>query len=194
LYYANFKPKAAKNASSLGADPSKGFIILGTSAGANLAIVTSHMARDKKLSPALTGIALLVPAAIDHANPPAKYKQYSTAYTQNANAMILGKDTMDLFLREYKVDYNSHLYNVFAEPSSNFEGLPPTFLQVCGGDPLRDDGLIYDRALKDAGVKTNLKVYPGTPHAFWSVAPQLKISKQLVRDTVEGIEWLLHSA
>lgn len=133
----------------------------------------------------------MIPLALNHADPPAKYAQFSTAYKQNANSLILDREAMEMMLGNYNTDLNSHLYNVFAEPASSFVGLPPTLLQVCGADPLRDDGLIYDRALKDAGVKTNLKVYPGTPHSFWSVAPGLKISKQLVRDTVDGVEWLL---
>ncbi|KAF6805751.1 lipase 2, partial [Colletotrichum musicola] len=53
---------AAKNASELGADPTRGFIIGGGSAGGNIAAVIAHLARDNNLTPPLTGQYLCVPA------------------------------------------------------------------------------------------------------------------------------------
>ena len=91
----------------------------------------------------------------------------------------------------YKADNSSHLWNLFAPPT-NFSGLPPTFFQVCGMDPLRDDGLLYERVLREEyGTKTKLEVYPGLPHAFWSFLPHMKKSTQLIEDAIRGVEWLL---
>lgn len=36
------------------------------------------------------------------------------------------------------------------------QGLPPAYLQICGGDILRDEGLLYERLLREAEVKTKL--------------------------------------
>jgi acetyl esterase/lipase len=41
---------------------------------------------------------------------------------------------------------------------ANHTGLPPTHLQVCGLDPLRDEGLLYERLLREQGVPTRLDV------------------------------------
>jgi acetyl esterase/lipase len=55
--------QAATNAGSLGADPRKGFILMGTSAGGHLAAITARRARDDPLfrNHPITGQILRVP-------------------------------------------------------------------------------------------------------------------------------------
>ncbi len=70
--------------------------------------------------------------------------------------------------------------------------LPPAYLQVCGIDPLRDEGLLYERVLREeAGVVTRLDLYPGFCHYFWTNFPLLDKSREFVEDTVKGVRWLL---
>lgn len=38
----------------------------------------------------------------------------------------------------------------------SFKDLPQTYIQVAGTDPLRDDGFLYEKVLKEAGVETRL--------------------------------------
>ena len=40
--------------------------------------------------------------------------------------------------------------------ATSHTGLPPAYIQVMGADPLRDDGLAYERVLREASVKTKL--------------------------------------
>lgn len=42
--------------------------------------------------------------------------------------------------------------------SPSHAGLPPTVVQVCGLDLVRDEGLVYEEVLREAGVKTRLTV------------------------------------
>ena len=67
-------------------------------------------------------------------------------------------------------DVDDPLFHVFASalypPSGkNAENKPPlakAYINVAGMDPIRDDGLIYERALREEwGVETRLDVYPG---------------------------------
>jgi acetyl esterase/lipase len=70
--------------------------------------------------------------------------------------------------------------------------LPPSYLQVCGADPLRDEALIYERVLREEeGLATKVDVYPGLPHGFWSVFPTIESSKKFVEESVKGVQWLL---
>ena len=87
---------AAANAKTLGADPSLGFVIGGTSAGGNLTAVLTHQARDEKLSPPLTGQYMAVPAVLPAAVVPEKYKEFYLSHKQNENAPILPQAVIDM--------------------------------------------------------------------------------------------------
>lgn len=180
----------AANTASIGADLSKGFIVGGVSAGGNLAAVVGQKALDDGLSPPITGLWLSVPALLDSAIVPEKYKDVWFSYWQNADAPILSKAAMDATMGHWKPDIHSPLFSPFNSLKGP-KGLPPTYFQVCGLDPLRDDGLVYEKELKANGVATRLDVYPGLPHGGWGFFPDLKQSKKFIVDTAKGYAWLL---
>ncbi|KAH7342543.1 lipase 2 [Rhexocercosporidium sp. MPI-PUGE-AT-0058] len=81
---------------------------------------------------------------------------------------------------------------LYGKTKGGHNDLPPAYLQVCGLDPLRDEGLIYERVLREeSGAKTKLDVYKGLGHYFWTNFPELEMSKTFVEDTVKGMRWLL---
>jgi len=55
----------AAHASELGADPTKGFIVGGISAGGTTSAVVSVLAAEEKLSPPITGQWLCAPSLMD---------------------------------------------------------------------------------------------------------------------------------
>lgn len=209
----------AKHAYDLGANPKAGFIIGGASAGGNISAVLAHLARDEKLDPPLTGHHLVCPALLPPAYVPEKYKHLYISYTENDHDPVLGGNKFDKGLYEapivkevVKADLDDPLINVFANKSGQ-EGLPACYLQVCGLDPLRDEGLIYERVLReDVGLKTRIDVYPGFGHMckfllendrlsielmtnffclVWTNYPKMKRSDEFVNDALQGVKWLL---
>ncbi|KIM92617.1 hypothetical protein OIDMADRAFT_46618 [Oidiodendron maius Zn] len=158
----------AANATALGATPSRGFIVGGTSAGANLATVLAHLARDERLSPPLTGQYLCVPSVLPPTVVPQKWKAQYLSYEQHKNAPILPRTALEMFANSYKPN------------------------DVCDVDPLRDEALIYETVLRtEWEVKTKLDVYPGLPHGFWFMFPTHSRAEKFRKDLIKGTEFLL---
>ncbi|KAH7131857.1 Alpha/Beta hydrolase protein [Dendryphion nanum] len=214
---------AAENAESLGADPTKGFIVAGTSAGGNVAAVAAHEAVDANLSPPLTGVYLSVPLLTHQDAIPEEYRQHHNSEEQNKDARILDKRGMDWFWgihldpnycktvidnpsEQYKPDTKSHLASPLWWPGGH-KKQPATYIQICGyvvfpctdedtddsssQDPLRDDSLIYEHFLKEAGVPVKTDVYAGIPHASTAFMPMLSKSKKAAEDLKVGLQWIL---
>ncbi|CAK1357172.1 AB hydrolase superfamily protein [Cercospora beticola] len=184
---------AAANATALGADPSKGFTIGGTSAGGNITATMSHLARDENLSPPVTGCHLMIPAVCDNSAYPEQFKKDLLSRDQLRNAPILSHGAMELFLNNYiePKDRSDPLFSPLVWKTGH-KGLPPQYFQICGADPLRDEALVYERLLReDEGTETKVDMYPGQPHGYWSIFPTMKASKRFVEDSVKGVQWLL---
>ncbi|VUC26800.1 unnamed protein product [Clonostachys rosea] len=179
-----------ENAKELGADLNMGFIVGGMSAGANLAAVFAQQWVSKAQSPPISGIWLNVPLIFVQEIIPDDQRELWIAREQNAEAMVINKETMDLIRSAYNPDVTSPDFSPINQPGAH-KGLPPTRIQVCGQDPLRDDGLIYERALRKHGVKTKLDVYPGIPHAGAMFFPTLPVAVKHNTDVLKGFGWLL---
>lgn len=207
------KQKVAAHATSLKANPTRGFIVGGSSAGGNLSAIMAHLARDEKLSPPLTGQYLSVPALLPYKVVPEEYKSEYLSYSENTSDPVLKEINMDGLVSQYprlhlpfhhyhpcnphpqidilKCTFDTPLFVPFNHPLGH-KDLPPAYFQICGMDPLRDEGLIYERVLREeCGVKTRLDVYAGFGHMFWTNWPEMETSRRFVGDTLEGVRWLL---
>ena len=60
-------------------------------------------------------------------------------------------------------------------------GLPPTLVVVGSVDGFRDEDIEYATRLNQAGVPTELHVYPGAPHGF-SVFADRPVAQQAALD------------
>jgi acetyl esterase/lipase len=185
---------ALSQASTLGADPSKDFLLSGSSAGGCLATVTALRLRDEKISPPVTGLHLMVPLLCYPPALPEKCKPFDHAITQNAEAPILNTSGMKFFFDHY-IPNESDRYTELFSPflwKSGFKNFPRTYFQIAGMDALRDQELLFERRLREEEhVETRVDVYQGVPHGFYTAFPKLGASARFVRDWVPGFEWLL---
>ena len=182
----------AEHASELHADPSKGFIVGGISAGgANTATVT-NVSIIEQLDPPITGQWLGIPGILNEETVPEKYKKYFLSREHNKDAPVLPTAALDALEKHNGWNNQSPgRYPILFQDKVPFSKLPPTLFTVDGMDPLRDDSLIYEELLKEAGVKTKLDLYPGCPHGHWAFMPGIEISNKCTADILKGLGWLL---
>ncbi len=55
-------------------------------------------------------------------------------------------------------------------------------------DILRDEGVDYANRLNNAGVRTELHVYPGAFHGHFGVVPEASISQRTVDDIFSSVK------
>ncbi|KAF5228312.1 hypothetical protein FANTH_14539, partial [Fusarium anthophilum] len=181
---------SVQNCSKFGAKPSAGFIIGGSSAGGNITAVLSHLARDNKLSPPLTGVYLHIPLTCAPEILAERYGSEYTSWQQMNNAPVLDAKGIEVFRQYYAPDPKSELFSPLLWPSGH-KGLPKTFIQISGMDPLRDDGLIYARELDNSGVQVKVNAYPGVPHGFEEAFSSIDIAVKAFKEQEIGFKWLL---
>ena len=72
----------------------------------------------------------------------------------------------------------------YAAPAraTDLSGLPPTLITVGAIDGFSDEDIDYAVRLRHAGVPTELHVYPGMPHGFDSLLPDLPLAQRAKRD------------
>ncbi|GAD93960.1 hypothetical protein MYCGRDRAFT_33888 [Paecilomyces variotii No. 5] len=181
----------AANSPSLKADPKKGFIIGGASAGANYAAAICLALRNVSFYPSITGCFLDTPVVVHPTAVPKRFEKVYQSYVKNKDSPILSQKQLEIFFNLYNGEPTSPWFSPLVHPNGH-RGLPPTCFKACGLDPLLDDALIYERVLREEGeVVTKLSVYPGVPHSFNSAFPDLEVSRKWNAETIEGVSWLL---
>ncbi|ESK85482.1 esterase lipase [Moniliophthora roreri MCA 2997] len=170
---------------------SKGFLIGGMSAGANIVAVITHLARNDDVlrGTPLTGQILVTPPVVHPDYVPARYSDSLRSMETNKNAPIFSRSEFDIFWGFYKAPSTDPRACPLLFPSHM--RLPPTYIQVCGLDILRDEGVLYEKVLKRSGVRTRLDMYPGVSHGFDVVAPHTTQGQKFAQDFFGGLEWLL---
>lgn len=87
----------ARNPNKHVGDLTKGFIVAGISAGANMAASCSHLARDDDLKPEITGLYLGIPSLLAPEAVPERWKSEYKSREENKDAPILNAGAIALF-------------------------------------------------------------------------------------------------
>jgi len=158
------------NAETIGADKKK-LIVMGDSAGGNLATVITMMARDKGFP--LISYQILICPLLDVTLSMNSINTLSKGY-------ILNKDLLSWFILNYCGNIKD-LKQAYLSPlfSNNLNNLPPALIITGEYDPLKDEGRAYAKKLKDSGNKVSFKEYKGMIHIFFQMPKYLKAARDL---------------
>lgn len=135
-------------------------VVAGDSAGGNLAVAVSLMARQRG-GPQLAGQVLIYPV-LDATMASESYQRFATDHGLTA-------DVMSWFWELYAgAGPNSSRQNPLASPAAadDLSGLPPTHMLLAEYDVLRDEGQAFAERLIAADVPTTVKQYEGMLHGF----------------------------
>jgi acetyl esterase len=161
----------AGSAGEIGAD-AKRLAIVGTSAGGAIAAGLALLARDRS-GPAVKLVMLHSPCLDD---------RHETASShQITHAGIWNRTASQASWQHYLG--NSRKVEPYAAPAraTDLSGLPATYLSVGQLEVGRDETIEYARRLSEAGVPTELHLYPGAPHGFEVKAPEAGVSQASLR-------------
>ncbi len=159
---------ALKNASTFKGD-STHMAVAGESAGGNLAVTVSMMARDSSVRKPLH-ILSVYPVASNDLNTPSKI--------QYANAKPLNTPALSWFLMHYLNSPAEGALPWISLVNAKLSGLPPTTIIGAEIDPLQSEGKMLADKLQAAGVTTTYKLYIGVTHEFFGMASVIPEAKQ----------------
>ena len=153
----------AANGRALNIDSTR-LAVSGDSAGGNMAIAVTMMAKQRK-GPQIAHQLLFYPVT-DDVSDDASYRQFG-------NGPFLTRKAMDYFLAaNYPADRRQDVLAFpLKAPVEDLKGLPAAPIIVAENDLLRDEGEAYGRKLIEAGVPVTSTRYNGTMHDFVMLNP-----------------------
>ncbi|MGL4173293.1 MAG: alpha/beta hydrolase [Actinomycetota bacterium] len=156
-----------RSAEDVGADP-KRVALMGDSAGGNLAAVTAQHLRDRGVP--LSAQVLIYPAT--------DATLASASVAQFAHGPLLTRRMIDGYLACYAPSVPRTNPQLSPLHAADLSGLASALVITAGRDPLRDDGVRYADAMRQAGVRVLHRDYPRLPHGFLSVPGVIPHGKQ----------------
>ena len=152
----------ASNAGRVGIDQHR-IVVMGDSAGGNLAAVSCLMARDRGGVRPLGQVMLYPVISPDFETD--SYRRYATGHFNT-------REAMRWYWRHYLGGDDLPRPAEYAAPlrAASLAGLPPAIVVTAGRDPLCSEGALYAAALRDAGVPVRHRHYPELFHGFATIA------------------------
>lgn len=168
----------------------EGFLVGGTSAGANFTAGLAHRYREQGLSPKITSLVFWAGSWCHPDVRPAHLRSRILSVEEIDDAPGLTKTSIEYFWKKYGAPKEDVRYS----PLLHGEWLgvaQKAYFAICGWDPRRDEAIVYADILRDNGLKVETRIYPGLPHGFWTTCPDLPVSKEWEDETVKGVIWAL---
>jgi acetyl esterase len=164
----------AKNAGEIGGDETK-VAVAGDSAGANLAVISSMLARDKSF-PALIYQVLICPWLDLSSTNTDSYKYFG-------DGLWLSKANIYWYRNHYlENEDQAKSYLVSPMLAEKLNGLPPTLIIAAEYDVLRDEGKIFADRLSAKGIQVQYNCYNGMLHDFVTVPGLFDKAKDAINE------------
>lgn len=142
--------------------------LAGASAGGGLAASSALLNRDRNGSP-LDFQLLFYPMLDD---------QHDTASGQMDIPPSIWNRDVSLFAWSLYAEEKGASPYAAALRADDVSGLPPTYIMCGDMDLFLDENKIFAERLSDAGVATELAIFPNAPHGFNGFAPKANVSKR----------------
>ena len=149
---------AASHAGALGADGSR-IVLVGDSAGGNLAAVTAVRCRDEDGPP--IGHQLLV--------YPVTTCDLDLGFDTQYDGVVLERDELLWHQHNYLSTPDQRLNPLVSPLLADLAGLPSATVVLAQCDPIAVQGRRYAAALAAAGVHVTVREYPGMIHGFFGL-------------------------
>ena len=171
---------AYDNAEELGIDTSR-IGIGGDSAGSTLSVGVCMMARDRK-HPVKFAFQMLPYPFLDGRNNSESCKRFTD--TPMWNSTLSNRIAPMTRADRTRPDY------VYFSPveAESFEGLPTAYIETAEFDCLHDDGILYAKKLREAGIEVALNETKGTMHGF-DIMQRAKTTKAALKERIEFMKW-----
>ncbi len=169
----------AGHGAEIGVDTAR-LAVGGDSAGANLALAVLDRRRETLAT------ALLFYGCYGHL-PEYGYALGPAAEAYGDGRYGLGLDIMRRFYADYLSGEEDGRNPLFCSLEMDFRGLPPVLLTAAALDPLRDDAEALGLKLAAAHAPHRYILYPGAPHGFLKMAPEVEVAMRAVRDAADHL-------
>ncbi|KUJ07702.1 alpha/beta-hydrolase [Mollisia scopiformis] len=179
-------------AKEYGGDVGKGFLVGGSVAGAHLAATSVIRARYSYPEINITGQCIIVPVVLSSVSLdqlPRTWKNLVTSHEENSNSPLLTEDQYQRYLLALNVPDDQSKKGENFPAWAEHQGLPSAYLAMDGPDPIRDEGYLYDKLLREAGVPTRIDHYE-LPNWFVQF-PNLPSTSKAGMELAAGVRWLL---
>lgn len=155
-------------------------VVMGDSAGGNLAAVAAQKARDAG-RPKIASQVLVYPVTDADLD--------TDTYTDPENQLLLARESMVWFWDHYAPDPVSRL-NPDASPNraTDLSGLAPAIVLTAEHDPLRAEGEAYAGRLRAAGVPVEQRRFAGQMHGFFTMVGLLPGSAEAIGYVTEQLD------
>ena len=156
-------------------------LVMGDSAGGNLAAVVAQKA-GLAAQPILAQQILIYPVVQPDTN--------GQSYLNPENQGLLGKRSMEWFWNHYLTDVQArHAPQASPLLAVDVNGLPHTLLITAEHDVLCDEGQAYALKLVDAGIDVQWRQFTGQMHGFFTllnVLPESVCARKYITDGIKA--------